>query len=391
MSGITLNDRIHRRSGHVAVPYKNCMLVWGGYMEQMLDADVEIAYSTYHPTDEIWVYNCLTEVWCRVLTKGDIPPKVSGCCALLHGDDLYTFGGYQHKSETGTTNHLYRLNLKTLEWKRLFPMGDWPVCCDKMAGWVYQDKLYFFGGFGPVGRCRNEFQIVLEPTSELSPWPTGWNNQLAVYNIELDCWEWPRCRGSIPAPRAAHAAAISENRVYVFGGRLRLIRNNELHCLDLDTMTWSGNLTDASKSECGVPEGRTWHTLTFISPDKAVLYGGLSQYNAVLSDCWMLDVAQCGARWCKRSDCRPLLWHRAIHSQDTGELLIQGGLKRSIVAAVTWRDHAYELLVLPFAPKSLFRLCLDVVCQNNQFLKSEYPTLPVNLQSIISARLNNPS
>ncbi|KAG8304737.1 hypothetical protein J6590_086795 [Homalodisca vitripennis] len=51
----------------------------------------------------------------------------------------------------------------------------------------------------------------------------------------------------------------------------------------------------------------------------------------------MLDVAQCGARWCKRSDCRPLLWHRAIHSQDTGELLIQGGLKRSIVAAVTWR------------------------------------------------------
>ncbi|KAG8304736.1 ubiquitin-protein transferase activity protein [Homalodisca vitripennis] len=202
--------------------------------------------------------------------------------------------GYQHKSETGTTNHLYRLNLKTLEWKRLFPMGDWPVCCDKMAGWVYQDKieyrlgfsgsawLYFFGGFGPVGRCRNEFQIVLEPTSELSPWPTGWNNQLAVYNIELDCWEWPRCRGSIPAPRAAHAAAISENRVYVFGGRLRLIRNNELHCLDLDTMTWSGNLTDASKSECGVPEGRTWHTLTFISPDKAVLYGGLSQYNAVL-------------------------------------------------------------------------------------------------------------
>ncbi|XP_046664924.1 kelch domain-containing protein 1-like isoform X3 [Homalodisca vitripennis] len=330
---------------------------------------------------------------CRVLTKGDIPPKVSGCCALLHGDDLYTFGGYQHKSETGTTNHLYRLNLKTLEWKRLFPMGDWPVCCDKMAGWVYQDKLYFFGGFGPVGRCRNEFQIVLEPTSELSPWPTGWNNQLAVYNIELDCWEWPRCRGSIPAPRAAHAAAISENRVYVFGGRLRLIRNNELHCLDLDTMTWSGNLTDASKSECGVPEGRTWHTLTFISPDKAVLYGGLSQYNAVLNDCWIMSVAG------------KVTWSEHQLPYDHGEprcshvacffpprLLVHSGLTQPYYKSrLLLTDHAYELLVLPFAPKSLFRLCLDVVCQNNQFLKSEYPTLPVNLQSIISARLNNPS
>lgn len=33
-----------------------------------------------------------------------------------------------------------------------------------------------------------------------------------------------------------------------------------------------------------MPEGRTWHTLTFIAPDRAVLYGGLSQYNAVLSE-----------------------------------------------------------------------------------------------------------
>jgi len=360
-------------------------------MEQMLDADVEIAYSTYHPTDEIWVYNCLTEVWCRVLTSGDIPPKVSGCCALLHSDDLYTFGGYQHKSETGTTNHLYRLNLKTMVWTRLTPRGDWPVCCDKMAGWVYQDKLYFFGGFGPVARCRCEFQIVLEPTSELSPWPTGWNNQLAVYNIQTDSWEWPRCRGSIPAPRAAHAAAISNNKVYIFGGRLRLIRNNELHCLDLDTLTWSGNLTDASKSECGVPEGRTWHTLTFISDDRAVLYGGLSQYNAVLSDCWTLDVSGATARWHKRNDCRPLLWHRAIFSRDTNELLIQGGLKRSIVATVTWRDHAYELLILPFAPKSLFRLSLDVVCKYTEPLQSEFPSLPLHLQSVIASRLNNPS
>lgn len=34
-------------------------------------------------------------------------------------------------------------------------------------------------------------------------------------------------------------------QVYVFGGRLRLIRNNELHCLDLDSMTWSGKWVES--------------------------------------------------------------------------------------------------------------------------------------------------
>lgn len=35
MTAITWTDRIHRRSGHVAVPYKNNMLIWGGYMVRL--------------------------------------------------------------------------------------------------------------------------------------------------------------------------------------------------------------------------------------------------------------------------------------------------------------------------------------------------------------------
>lgn len=32
-----------------------------------------------------------------------------------------------------------------------------------------------------------------------------------------------------------------------------------------------------------VPPGRSWHSFTFISPNRAVLYGGFSTYNNVLS------------------------------------------------------------------------------------------------------------
>lgn len=54
--------------------------------------------------------------------------------------NVLSWSGFQHKTEMGSTNKLYRLNLKTQEWKLLSPSGDWPICCDKMAGWVYQDK-----------------------------------------------------------------------------------------------------------------------------------------------------------------------------------------------------------------------------------------------------------
>lgn len=46
---------------------------------------------------------------------------------------------------------------------------------------------------------------------------------------------------------------------------LKTVHNSSPHCTD-----W--------------PEGRSWHSLTFTSPDTAVLYGGLNQYNVVLSE-----------------------------------------------------------------------------------------------------------
>lgn len=396
MDVASLKDRIHRRSGHIAVGYKNCMLIWGGYMERMLDAEVEMGYSTYHYTDELWVYNSITEVWDRMLTKGDIPPKVSGCCALIHENNLYTFGGYQsvHEPETGTSNKLYRLDLITKTWKRIVPIGLQPVPCDKLAGWVYKNKLYFFGGFGPtpIGMQAYPFKHIVEVSTEQTIWPRGWNNQLVAYNIEEDCWEWPVTKGPIPSPRAAHAADITGSRVYLFGGRLKQIRNNELHCLNMETMMWSGNLTEMVDTNREIPEGRTWHTFTFVTPNQAVLYGGLSQHNVVLSDCWKLnmDSSKDGIRWerIKLKKNLPLLWHMAVYSSATNELLIEGGLKRSILASVTWRDHADELLILHFTPKSLFRLCLDTVYEYAHELESEFRLLPSTLQTIVRSRID---
>ncbi|XP_069671488.1 kelch domain-containing protein 2-like isoform X3 [Periplaneta americana] len=283
MDSISMHEKIHRRSGHIAVMYKNWLIVWGGYVDHMQETSTSQIQSAYHYTDELWIYDCLSELWERVLTKGDIPPRNSGSCGVLHEDCLYIFGGFHGQTEPGSmdgnSNQLFRLHLCTMTWEWLHPTGEQPTPCDKLAGWVYNNKLYFFGGFGPQPDFGAPFQHVVDPSTELSGWPRGWNNQLVVYNPATDEWEWPRTRGTIPSPRAAHAADITGHKVFVFGGRIGNTRNNDLHCLDLDKMRWSGNLTRPFELN---PEGRSWHSFTFITESRAVLYGGLNQFNTVL-------------------------------------------------------------------------------------------------------------
>jgi hypothetical protein len=47
-------------------------------------------------------------------------------------------------------------------------------------------------------------------------------------------------QGDVPLPRAASAVARIDSVVFLFGGRHRTTRMNDLHCLDLLTLTWTG-------------------------------------------------------------------------------------------------------------------------------------------------------
>lgn len=389
MGSISMHEKIHRRSGHIAVVYGDRMIVWGGYVDHVQATSTSQILSAYHYSDELWIYNCFTELWERILTKGDIPPRNSGSCGVLLEDSLYIFGGFHGLNEPGAmdgnSNQLFRLDLNTMTWECLYPTGDQPAPCDKLAGWVYNGKLYFFGGFGPQPEFGVPFQHVIDPSTELSGLPRGWNNQLVVYNPVTNRWEWPRVRGPTPSPRAAHAADISGHKVFVFGGRIGNTRKNDLHCLDLDKMWWSGNLTRPYDLN---PEGRSWHSFTFITDTRAIVYGGLNQYNTVLSDCWLLDVMPT-TRWCRFwcHHSKPRLWHKAQYVAACGELLIVGGHRANILDPIGRKDHAEELLVINFTPKSLLRLCLDVVISYEQQLKSEWFSLPKNLQRILQERL----
>ncbi|OXB64050.1 hypothetical protein ASZ78_001670 [Callipepla squamata] len=203
------NDSPAERSGHVAVTDGHCMYVWGGYK----NAQVRGFYDFYLPRDEIWIYNMETGRWKKSKTEGDVPPSMSGSCAVCVDRVVYLFGGHHAR---GNTNKFYMLNSRStdrvLQWVRVECQGVPPSSKDKLGVWVYKNKLIFFGGYGyfPEEKQRGTFEF-----DETSFW------------------------GKTPSPRAAHACATVGNRGFVFGGRYRESRMNDLYYLNLDTWEWN--------------------------------------------------------------------------------------------------------------------------------------------------------
>ncbi|CAG2175821.1 unnamed protein product [Oppiella nova] len=220
------------------------------------------------------------------------------------------FGGY---NEEGNSNQLYRLNVRTLKWKLLNPSGNRPVACDKSVCWHYNQRIYIFGGYGCIPDTDDyNYQFVFDPKSHWH-YKRGWNNQLVYYDIEGDQWVWPHVEGIAPLPRAAHAAAIVSHQVFIFGGRHQGLRMNDIYSIDMRQMSWN-EVMAYDTNESIVPIGRSWHSFTPLSDQQIVLYGGFSQDNRPLSDCWILDIQSMTWISINLPFNKPRLWHSAIAS-----------------------------------------------------------------------------
>lgn len=365
-----------RRTGHVAASYKNGVIVWGGYRETS-------EATKYLPGKELWFYNTFIEKWSLRLTSGEVPQGTSGAVAVVHGDHLFIFGGFRGN---GNTNRLYRLDLVSMTWELVAPSGPQPTPCDKMVGWCYKEKLYFFGGFGiipPYGVPRqSDFHFVMDAQAA---WYSrrGWSNQFVEYDVAANTWNWPSYKGKSPVPRAAHAAAQINDEVYIFGGRHRGVRLNDLHVLDNEAMVWSGPLeTTGSK-----PQGRSWHSFTAVSPGHIVLYGGFSQEEEPLRDCWLFLVQS--LTWVQvERDYPPRLWHSACLSRET-EVIVFGGCAGNIFgnASVGAED---AVIVLQFSPRSLLLICLEKVAQFSRQLQPLWRALPPTVCETLCQKYGSP-
>ncbi|KAH8028730.1 hypothetical protein HPB51_018212 [Rhipicephalus microplus] len=399
MSNAESSTKPLQRTGHVATAYKNGVLVWGGYRETERT-------TIYLPGNELWFYDTFLEKWnvldpfmaftplphlpmksqalrCLENAKQENVSEESvdgrheawrgtshrarqGAVAQVLGDAMYLFGGFLTDRNT---NQLYRLDLTTLTWELVDAQGDLPIPCDKMAGWTYRDW---------VGTMRLEKRLLCNRNNiqTLVTVLRGWSNQLVAFNTQTNSWSWPMYKGTAPVARAAHAAARIDGQVFIFGGRHQQIRLNDIHRLDLTTMHWTGVLRTIGEK----PRGRSWHSFTALPPFRIVLYGGFSQTEEPLSDCWLFVVP--ALTWVRvEVQLPPRLWHSACLSCEL-EVIVFGGCARNIFQqdGIQAED---TVITLSFSPRSLYRICLERALRLRHVLQSQWPMLPPSVRDTL--------
>ncbi|KAG8517761.1 Kelch domain-containing protein 2, partial [Galemys pyrenaicus] len=303
------------RSGHVAVGDGRHMFVWGGYKSNQ----VRGLYDFYLPREELWIYNMETGRWKKINTEGDVPPSMSGSCA---------------------------------------------VCVDRV--------LYLFGGHHSRGN-----------TNKNSSHPRGWNDHVHILDTETFIWSQPITTGKAPSPRAAHACATVGNKGFVFGGRYRDARMNDLHYLNLDTWEWNELIPQGI-----CPVGRSWHSLTPVSSDHLFLFGGFTTDKQPLSDAWTYCISK--NEWIQFNHPyteKPRLWHTACAS-DEGEVIVFGGCANNLLVHHR-AAHSNEILIFSVQPKSLVRLSLEAVICFKEILANSWNCLPKHLLHSVNQRFGS--
>ncbi|CAK9304878.1 unnamed protein product [Gordionus sp. m RMFG-2023] len=371
------------RVGHISFTYKNLAGVWGGYHDHIGNDSRETSETSYSSAKDLWLYDTDLEKWNLKTTVFDDEINrifgVSGALSHLHNDTLFIFAGC---SSSSRTNHLFALNLIDLTWKRIeTDVLSWsPTPRDKLVGWIYGEKLYFFGGYGPYpepNTMQNYLGSFIQDSNNMS---NGWNNDTFAFDIRIKSWLPLFPKGNILSPRAAHASAQIKHRVFVFGGRTSNSRMSDLHCFDCISESWSGDLSQNGNHK---PIGRSWHSLTAVSQTHIFLYGGFTTEGDVLNDGWLLDVDLLVWIQVDITFAGPRLWHSSTLTQH-GEVFIFGGSLVNVLQRQQTRQ-SNEILIFRPSPKSLIRQCLDKFLKDEVLARNSLRFLPPQLAHIVKS------
>ena len=121
-------------------------------------------------------------------------------------DALYVVHGEPEKNEDNAA--ISALDLNSYEWRTLRPEGIPPVYpVSGMSSWVYNDRLYIFGGEHGSGIGEEDRQRY--PSWIQFQRPFNHTNQLFYYHIPSNRWVWPTSvAGDVPPPRSLAKVAI---------------------------------------------------------------------------------------------------------------------------------------------------------------------------------------
>jgi len=180
----------------------------------------------------LYVFDLSKNAWENPEQSGAAPtPRANHTAHVISikdGSGLLVYAGKDIHSSREFAD-LKVLNLQSMEWYNpYFPVhgGDpdeIPPCRKRHASVVHNNKFYVYAGWQGnrnTGSYWSDFYIL---------------------DLETMVWSNPSTRGVTPEARAGHAAAIYNDKFFVWGGWGSLGRGNygELNYMELDDFTWN--------------------------------------------------------------------------------------------------------------------------------------------------------
>jgi dynein heavy chain len=133
-----------------------------------------------------------------------------------------------------------------------------------------RERIFVFGGYGGMGYGRRNLDdlFVLEIQQKVPDDDDEPDDNVQRLKVE---WSKPATKGKPPEKRSGHQAAAVGERLYIFGGSNSATQQQDLHLLDMRTMTWSM----LNNTSLGVGRwGHSAYAVLAIPHWKVFLFGG---------------------------------------------------------------------------------------------------------------------
>nr|CAB3260832.1 uncharacterized protein LOC100176102 [Phallusia mammillata] len=165
-----------------------------------------------------------------------VTPRVGeSVCYCDFTRSLYVFGGKCASNTMTGFNDLLKLDLHSLTWSRPIARGVFPPpkfgCCMQ----AYKRWLVLFGGSS------------LTPSNSLGRGSAEYSNDLHIYDTKTGSWKYKTfLQAESPPPLFLPSSCVlideddpEMDLLAVYGGtKMGLIRNEEMWCLNLTSLTW---------------------------------------------------------------------------------------------------------------------------------------------------------
>lgn len=208
-------------------------------------------------------------------------PRRVNHAAVAINHNIFSFGGYCTTDDYSTFKPMdvHILNTVTMRWT-LVQRGDQEKDSEEVPFQRYGHSAVAYKHYALIWGGRNDEEIC---------------QVLYRYDTQTLRWSAPETHGCGPGARDGHSACLIGDNMYVFGGFENYVFqfSRDLHCLNLETMTWTYISTHGEP-----PSYRDFHTATAIGEDRIYVWGGRgdlhspyhSQYEVYKSEIVYMDL-----------------------------------------------------------------------------------------------------